>query len=199
MTFSGMNFGDFSGSMSKSPWDIGPKKDGVGGVERAVLESIAGGAFGHGGGGSSGTGGDSNSSKFQDEAERQGKWQQAFQKASTAKVADNMTIYEPGRDFNPGAAFLQQGLQQGASGGSQSQGGGWKGAAAGAAGGALSGAAIGAAGGPIGMVGGAVLGGLSGLFCDVRLKTDIAPLERSDVHDELAEMAFLVKEIRECA
>ena len=36
-------------------------------------------------------------------------------------------------------------------------------------------------------------------ICDERLKTDIAPLERSDVHDELAEMAFLVKEIRECA
>ena len=51
----------------------------------------------------------------------------------------------------------------------------------------------------IGTAIGAGLGAIGGFFCDVRLKTDIAPLERSDVHDELAEMAFLVKEIRECA
>ena len=35
--------------------------------------------------------------------------------------------------------------------------------------------------------------------CDIRLKHDIAPLEISDVNDELSEVAFLVKELRECA
>ena len=35
--------------------------------------------------------------------------------------------------------------------------------------------------------------------CDIRCKHDIAPLERSDVNDELSEIAFLVKELRECA
>ena len=73
------------------------------------------------------------------------------------------------------------------------------GAAMGAMGGAATGAKIGAAGGPIGMGAGAAIGALAGWFCDERLKTDIAPLEKVDVHDELAEVAFLVKEIRECA
>jgi hypothetical protein len=73
------------------------------------------------------------------------------------------------------------------------------GAATGALGGAATGAKIGAAGGPIGMGAGAAIGALAGWFCDERLKTDIAPLEKVDVHDELAEVAFLVKEIRECA
>jgi len=36
-------------------------------------------------------------------------------------------------------------------------------------------------------------------LCDIRCKHDIAPLERSDVNDELSEIAFLVKELRECA
>ena len=41
---------------------------------------------------------------------------------------------------------------------------------------------------------------LPALFaCDIRLKHDIAPLEISDVNDELSEVAFLVKELRECA
>ena len=37
------------------------------------------------------------------------------------------------------------------------------------------------------------------LFCDERLKVDIAPLERTEVNDELAQMAFFVKGIRECS
>ena len=36
-------------------------------------------------------------------------------------------------------------------------------------------------------------------LCDIRLKTDIAPLESSDTSDELAEIAFFVKGLRECA
>jgi len=35
--------------------------------------------------------------------------------------------------------------------------------------------------------------------CDIRLKTDIAPLENTEVNDALADLAFFVKEIRECA
>ena len=36
-------------------------------------------------------------------------------------------------------------------------------------------------------------------FCDERLKVDIAPLESTEVNDELAQMAFFVKGIRECS
>lgn len=145
-----------------------------------------------------GAGGSSDQDKWRNEAESSGKqqekWKQAYQAANTAKVADNLTIYEPGREFNPGQAFLQQGLQQGASGGGSGGGSTWGKIAAGAGTALSAGAAAGVLG-PVAAIAGPVLG----LFCDERLKTDIAPLERSDVHDELAEMAFLVKEIRECA
>ena len=40
---------------------------------------------------------------------------------------------------------------------------------------------------------------VASLFCDIRLKTDIAPLESTEVNDALADVAFFVKEIRECA
>ena len=145
-----------------------------------------------------GAGGSSDQDKWRNEAEESGereeKWKQAYQAANTAKVADNLTIYEPGRELNPGQSFLQQGLQQGASGGGGGGGSTWGKIAAGAGTALSAGAAAGVLG-PVAAIAGPVLG----LFCDERLKTDIAPLERSDVHDELAEMAFLVKEIRECA
>ena len=52
-------------------------------------------------------------------------------------------------------------------------------------------------------VGGAVRGVgnfIGGLFrCDERVKEDIAPLESTEVNDELAQMAFFVKGIRECS
>jgi len=35
--------------------------------------------------------------------------------------------------------------------------------------------------------------------CDMRLKTDVSSLETTDVNDDLAEMAFFVKGLRECA
>ena len=35
--------------------------------------------------------------------------------------------------------------------------------------------------------------------CDERVKVDIAPLESTDVNDALAEVAFFVKGLRECA
>ena len=46
---------------------------------------------------------------------------------------------------------------------------------------------------------GGVVRGIGSLFCDERLKVDIAPLERTEVNDELAQMAFFVKGIRECS
>ena len=66
--------------------------------------------------------------------------------------------------------------------------GGIGGAVQGAAGGYLS-------GGPLG----AVIGGIGGLFCDVRVKEDIAPLQKSEVNDLLSECAFFVKDLNECS
>ena len=36
-------------------------------------------------------------------------------------------------------------------------------------------------------------------LCDIRTKTDIAPLETTHVNDDLAQVAFFVKELRECS
>ena len=36
-------------------------------------------------------------------------------------------------------------------------------------------------------------------LCDVRTKTDISPLETTEVNDDLAQAAFFVKELRECS
>ena len=51
-----------------------------------------------------------------------------------------------------------------------------------------------------------ILGGLKAAFpvtfaglCDIRTKTDISPLETTEVNDELAQVAFFVKELRECS
>jgi len=51
-----------------------------------------------------------------------------------------------------------------------------------------------------------ILGGLKTAFpltfaglCDIRTKTDISPLETTEVNDDLAQIAFFVKEIRECS
>tara|TARA_R100001082_G_scaffold61234_1_gene34104 strand:- start:248 stop:790 length:543 start_codon:yes stop_codon:yes gene_type:complete len=41
----------------------------------------------------------------------------------------------------------------------------------------------------------ALLGGL----CDMRFKTDVSPLETTEVNNDLAEIAFFVKGLRECA
>ena len=42
------------------------------------------------------------------------------------------------------------------------------------------------------------IGKLFGL-CDIRTKTDISPLETTEVNDDLAQVAFFVKELRECS
>ena len=49
-------------------------------------------------------------------------------------------------------------------------------------------------------LGAGVSAGISALpFCDERLKVDMAPLESTEVNDSLAEIAFFVKGLRECA
>ena len=62
--------------------------------------------------------------------------------------------------------------------------------------GRMAGTAIGSIFGP---VGGAVGGIIGGLFCDIRLKEDIAPLCKSEVNDVLSECAFFVKDLNECS
>jgi len=48
-------------------------------------------------------------------------------------------------------------------------------------------------------IGGAVGNFIGGLFCDIRLKEDIAPLCVSEVNDQLSECAFFVKGLNECS
>ena len=48
-------------------------------------------------------------------------------------------------------------------------------------------------------LGAGVSAGVGAMFCDERLKVDIAPLESTEVNDSLAEIAFFVKGLRECA
>ena len=37
------------------------------------------------------------------------------------------------------------------------------------------------------------------ILCDIRTKTDVSPLETTEVNDDLAQVAFFVKELRECS
>ena len=144
------------------------------------------------GGGSSKGGGSSNVDKggYLNQAKKEAKTQDTMK-----QIFPNFSIYKEA--WEPQSNPQQFAQQYAASGGGSSGGGGNK--AMSVLGGAATGAQLGSIIPGVGTVVGAIGGGLAGLFCDVRLKTDIAPLERSDVHDELAEMAFLVKEIRECA
>ena len=63
-------------------------------------------------------------------------------------------------------------------------------------GGAIGGAVGNAVFGPIG---GAVGGAIGSIFCDIRVKEDIAPLCKSEVNDLLSECAFFVKDLNECS
>ena len=58
------------------------------------------------------------------------------------------------------------------------------------------GTAVGSVFGPVGAVAGRFIGKL---FCDIRLKEDIAPLCVSEVNDVLSECAFFVKDLNECS
>ena len=63
--------------------------------------------------------------------------------------------------------------------------------------GRMAGAAIGNAIVP--GIGGFLGGAIGGIFCDIRLKEDIAPLCVSEVNDVLSECAFFVKDLNECS
>lgn len=54
-------------------------------------------------------------------------------------------------------------------------------------------------GGILGTIGKAIGTALPLIACDMRLKHDSAPLECTDVADELADLAFAVKALRECS
>ena len=47
--------------------------------------------------------------------------------------------------------------------------------------------------------GGNIVSDVLDWFCDERLKVDIAPLESTEVNNELAQIAFFVKSLRECS
>ena len=89
------------------------------------------------------------------------------------KITDGLYLYNPGKFVQNYAAQIQGG------GGSSKSGG---------VGDMVKSAAI-----SFGTK--ALLAGL----CDMRLKTDVSPLKTTDVNDDLAEMAFFVKGLRECA
>ena len=80
-----------------------------------------------------------------------------------------------------------------------SGGGSAGGSSGGSKGGSKIGSAIGgaAAGFAKGGIPGAIIGGIGGLFCDERVKVDIAPLETTEVNDDLAQVAFFIKGLRE--
>ena len=98
----------------------------------------------------------------------------------------------------PGAIFLQNYPDPPVTNyyGGGSSGGGSSGGSKGGSkvGGAVSGALTGF---KVGGVPGAIIGGLGGLFCDERVKVDIAPLETTEVNDDLAQVAFFIKGLRE--
>ena len=95
------------------------------------------------------------------------------QQSGIEKITDGLYLYDPAKFLGNYSAQMQQG--------SKSSGG-------------LSGLIKTVA--PI-----AISAGAKALMagCDMRLKTDVSPLETTDVNDDLAEMAFFVKGLRECA
>ena len=118
------------------------------------------------------------------------------EKSSSEKIAD-LLASRMGVAGGSGVQNVAQGLTLANQGGGLQQpiiipgekgSGGIGGAVQGAAGGFLS-------GGPLG----AVVGGIGGLFCDERVKEDIAPLQNSEVNDVLSECAFFVKDLNECS
>lgn len=122
------------------------------------------------------------------------------EKSSQDKIADMLAarigLGNQGGGFG-GVSDVAQGLTLSGQGGGLREpiiiagkegSGGIGGGIQGAAGGYLS-------GGPVG----AVIGGIGGLFCDVRVKEDIAPLCKSEVNDLLSECAFFVKDLNECS
>jgi len=104
---------------------------------------------------------------------------------NVSRVAENLSLYTP-PDTTVERAQVQQMQQQQQQQKKESK--------------RMAGSAVGTAVGSIfGPIGGAVGGFIGGLFCDIRLKEDIAPLCKSDVNDVLSECAFFVKDLNECS
>ena len=98
------------------------------------------------------------------------------QESGIEKITDGLYLYNPAKFLGDYQAQMQQG---------SSSGGGLKGLVKNAAGSLIS-------------------YGISkalplAFACDMRLKTDVSSLETTDVNDDLAEVAFFVKGLRECA
>ena len=109
-------------------------------------------------------------------------------KGSFAKIGNNLALYTPDNSARENAILQQNQLnaQQAAQAKQNKTNTG-----------RMAGTAIGSVvGGP---VGGAIGGFIGGLFCDIRLKEDIAPLCVSEVNDVLSECAFFVKNLNECS
>jgi len=95
------------------------------------------------------------------------------QQSGIEKITDGLYLYNPAKFAQNYAAQMQQGA-------SKSSGG---------IGGIIKTVA------PI-----AISAGIKSLMaCDMRLKIDVSSLETTDVNDDLAEVAFFVKGLRECA
>ena len=104
------------------------------------------------------------------------------------RVGDNLFVYNPDNTARDQAIALQN--QQNMIAAAQKKDNRRM------AGVAIGAAAGGALFGPVGAVAGKFIGKL---FCDIRLKEDIAPLCKSEINDVLSECAFFVKDLNECS
>ena len=148
-----------------------------------------------------GFGKDEEGNTFQDRFMQGFKSYRPKDKTSEEKIYDNLLQMGTGGSLGGGInaqtmdAFGNPGLTvTQAAAGSPTVIGGTKGEEG--YGGSIGGAIGTAVGGPIG---GAIGGAIGGLFCDIRVKEDIAPLQKSEVNDLLSECAFFVKDLNECS
>ena len=107
-------------------------------------------------------------------------------RGSFAQIGDNLSLFNPDNSARENAILQQNQLNAARSAQAKENRSNV---------GRMAGAAIGNAIVP--GVGGVVGGLLGGLFCDIRLKEDIAPLQKSEVNDVLSECAFFVKDLNE--
>ena len=107
---------------------------------------------------------------------------------SYGRVGDNLFVYNPDNTARDQAIALQNQQNMIASAQKKEN----KRMAGSALGTAIGGAIF----GPVGAAAGNFIGKI---FCDIRLKEDIAPLCESEVNDVLSECAFFVKDLNECS
>ena len=105
---------------------------------------------------------------------------------SFAQVGENLSLFNPDNSARENAILQQNQLNAARSAQAQQNRSNV---------GRMAGSALGTA--IAGPVGGFIGGALGGLFCDIRLKEDIAPLQKSEVNDVLSECAFFVKDLNE--